>query len=123
MPDSGAKSKDRPPLPPRLERERKTVAAMIQIYCRAHHRGERFEDGLCPGCRTLEEYADARLRTCRYGEEKPTCGECPIHCYKRDRREEIRQVMRYAGPRMLRYRPLLALRHLWDKKRRPPGEA
>ena len=27
--------------------------------------------------------------------------KCPVHCYQRDRREQAREVMRYAGPRMV----------------------
>lgn len=38
---------------------------------------------------------------------------CPVHCYKRDMRERMRQVMRYAGPRMLWVHPVAALRHVW----------
>ena len=48
-----------------------------------------------------------------YVKAKPTCRLCPIHCYKREMKERMRQVMRYAGPRMLLYHPLIALRHLW----------
>jgi hypothetical protein len=107
-------------LPPRLERERKTAEAMIRIYCDAHHLADQDEEGLCPACRVLEDYADSRLRACRYGKEKPTCNLCPTHCYKKDRREEVRKVMRYAGPRMIRFHPILALVHLWDKRRKGP---
>ena len=34
-----------------------------------------------------------------------------------DRRRQIRDVMRYAGPRMLWRHPLSAIRHLWDGRR------
>lgn len=34
--------------------------------------------------------------------------------------EEIRRVMRYAGPRMLYTHPILAIWHLWDERRKPP---
>jgi hypothetical protein len=30
-------------------------------------------------------------------------------------RERMRQVMRYAGPRMLWFHPVAALRHLWQE--------
>jgi hypothetical protein len=84
---------------------------MIRLYCRCHHGSQ---DALCDDCDELQTYALARLDHCRYGENKPTCQNCPTHCYKPDRREQIRTVMRFAGPRMLRHHPILALAHLWD---------
>jgi hypothetical protein len=66
------------------------------------------------------DYARTRLRKCPFQEGKTTCAKCPIHCYKPDRREKIRAVMRYAGPRMLVRHPILALLHLivdnWRKE-------
>lgn len=101
----------------RIEREKKTVAAMIRIYCRDQHGGCR---GLCESCQALLQYAWQRLDKCPFGEEKTTCARCPVHCYKPAMREGIRRVMRYAGPRMLYTHPLLAIRHLWDEQRKPP---
>lgn len=51
---------------------------------------------------------------------KPTCANCPIHCYKRDMRGAIREVMRYAGPVMLLRHPVLAIAHLVDGRRPAP---
>jgi predicted amidophosphoribosyltransferase len=97
----------------RIDRERRTVEAMIHLYCRkVHSRG----DGLCAACQSLLEYAGARLLRCPFQEGKPVCVNCPVHCYRPDMRERIRKVMRYAGPRMLLRHPWLALRHLWDEK-------
>jgi hypothetical protein len=101
----------------RLTRERKTVTAMLGIYCRDHH-GPR--NGLCEACSQLHDYAMCRLDRCPYGADKPTCAACPIHCYRADRRQEIRAVMRYAGPRMLWRHPWLAVRHLLDGRRPDP---
>jgi hypothetical protein len=102
----------------RRAREFETIAAMLRIYCRAHHRSKGA--GLCPECAALRDYAHQRLERCRFGEDKPTCVQCPVHCYKADMRERVRQVMRWAGPRMLWRHPLLALRHLVDARRTPP---
>ena len=44
--------------------------------------------------------------------EKTFCSACPIHCYKPEMREKIRTVMRYGGPRMLLYHPMMTLRHM-----------
>jgi hypothetical protein len=102
----------------RIRRERKTIAAMIAIYCRDHHDGGR--SGLCPECAALHAYAEQRLDKCPFGETKPTCVKCPIHCYKPACREQVREVMRYAGPRMLVRHPVLAIRHLLDERQPPP---
>ncbi len=82
---------------------------MIHIYCRDQHEGD-----LCPDCQALMSYVNLRLDRCRFGEDKPTCARCPVHCYQRDRREQIKAVMRYAGPRMLWEHPWLSVCHLLD---------
>jgi len=102
----------------RLAREWKTMSAMVRIYCRdRHHPGE----GLCGECRQFLDYAGVRLERCRFGQEKPTCANCPVHCYQRDRREQARVVMRYAGPRMIWEHPLMSLRHWLDGYRKTPA--
>jgi len=104
---------------PRIKRERRTIEAMLRLYCRDHHRRA---DGLCAECEDLHAYAMQRLDRCVYGAGKPTCVKCPIHCYKKDQRELIRAVMRYAGPKMLLKHPLLAVMHLLDGKRPTPAK-
>lgn len=101
----------------RLKREAKTVAVMIRIYCRGQH-GTR--GGLCADCEALLTYAHERLARCRFGADKPTCANCPVHCYKPAMRERIRAVMRYAGPRMSYRHPILTLFHFWDGRRKLP---
>lgn len=93
----------------RIEEEKKTVGQMVEIYCKGRH---QCNDGLCDECSALLDYALARLDHCKFGEKKPTCKKCPIHCYKPDMREQMRQAMRYAGPRMLWHHPVSAIRHL-----------
>lgn len=92
----------------RVAREKRTIEAMIAIYCRAHHGAA---PPLCAECRGLLDYAFCRLDRCPYGAEKPACADCPIHCYKPAMKDRVKAVMRYAGPRMLYRHPLLALRH------------
>lgn len=102
---------------PRMDREAKTVEAMIRIYCRGQH-GRKGE--LCTECEELLEYARRRLDRCPFQENKTTCARCPVHCYKPVMRERIRVVMRYAGPRMLRRHPVLTLFHFIDGRRKEP---
>jgi predicted amidophosphoribosyltransferase len=99
----------------RLVREWKTVVAMIRIYCQGQHGSG---GALCQECAQLVEYAGVRLERCRFGAAKPTCAKCPVHCYQRTRREQIKAVMRYAGPHMLWRHPRLALHHWLDGLRR-----
>ena len=81
----------------RIAREKKTISSMIALYQRR-----------CPEARddtehyqALNAYADKRLDRCVFGEEKPACKQCPVHCYQPAKREEMKQIMRWAGPRML----------------------
>jgi len=99
----------------RVERERRTVEHMIRLYCRGNH-GSTGE--LCQECGSLMKYANQRLDHCPHKENKPTCLKCTVHCYNQEMRERIRGVMRYSGPRMLVRHPIMALRHIFDGRRK-----
>ncbi len=101
-----------------LPRESQTLETLIALYCRDHH--QMPEGALCDACQSLLTYARSRLEKCPYGEKKPACSACPIHCYTPKRRKEIQDVMRYAGPRMMRSHPILALGHLIKQLKKPP---
>jgi len=96
----------------RLEREKNTIRTMIKMYCKKFHEPEA---EFCQECAELFEYTEKRLKFCSFGEDKPTCAKCPIHCYKSDMREKIRKIMRYAGPRMIYTHPIMGFRHLFKK--------
>lgn len=97
------------------EDEKKVVNKMIRIYCKLRH---KTSSGLCNQCLELRNYAMLRLEKCPFGEKKPTCESCSIHCYKDNMRQEIREVMRFAGPRMIFVHPKDAIRHLFQKTKR-----
>ena len=99
----------------RISREKKTIEAMLEIYCRDKH-----DDNLCSDCQQLMEYAFQRLDVCPFQEQKPACNHCVVHCYAKSKRSEIQKVMRYAGPRMLFRHPILSIGHLIDTFRRVP---
>ena len=101
----------------RISREKRTVDAMVRIFCEGQH---GTGDGLCSECRELLHYAVERLKRCPFEERKPTCADCPIHCYRPAMRDKIRAVMRYSGPRMLFRHPVLAIHHLVDGLRKRP---
>lgn len=98
----------------RIEREKATVQRMLRLYCQNKH---HTKNGLCPECQELADYALTRLTRCKFGESKPTCGKCTVHCYKPEMRQKIIEVMRYSGPRMIFVHPLAALRHLSDGRK------
>lgn len=106
---------------PRLRREQNTVEAMIEIWCDAHVLHIKSRDGeLCGGCEALLDYASYRLFKCPFGEEKPVCKKCSVLCYSTLRRGQMRDVMRFAGPRMPLKHPVLAFHHRRDEKRIAP---
>ena len=100
------------PTTPRLLRELQTIEAMTRIYCADHHGSAR----PCADCQALMTYAAKRLAVCTFGEDKPVCAKCQVHCYGKVMRDKVREVMRYAGPRMIWRHPWLALMHVVDKR-------
>jgi len=96
----------------RLKREARTLLRLIDLYCRAHH---GHDDAPCLECVALQAYALERLSRCIYQSHKPACSKCPHHCYRQAERMSIRRVMRYAGPRLIWYNPVLSSRHLLDR--------
>lgn len=99
-----------------LEQEKKTIAKMIRIYCRANHRdsaaGGARKGDLCPECEEMLAYALLRIEKCPFKEGKDFCSNCKVHCYEPAMREKIRVVMRYSGPRMIYHDPPMAIRHI-----------
>ena len=107
-----------PDLPRIIATEKKTVAAMVRIYCARHHDGA---GAPCATCAALLRYSHARLDACPYGAGKPTCKDCPTHCYRPAERAAVREVMRFAGPRMMWRHPWLSIVHVWRERFRKAG--
>ena len=113
-----------PYLKKQLENEKMLSTKMIGLFCRKHHRQE---NSLCPDCKDLSLYAGIKLDSCAYlltavkknkaesGKKlkKISCLNCPVHCYRDDYRLKIKKVMRFAGPKILFYHPVLLLKHLF----------
>jgi hypothetical protein len=94
-----------------IEDERKTVEFMIKYYCKKKHK----QNQLCPQCRDLFEYSGKRVAACRYGNKKPVCAECATHCFVKEKRESIKTVMRFVGPKMILINPKLGIKHIVHK--------
>ena len=91
----------------RIESEKEIIEVMIRLYCRRKLHAEELPQPYAE----LLAYARRRLDACRFGEQKSACRRCPIHCYAREKREMMRRVMRWCGPRMIFYHPMITLRH------------
>ena len=92
------------------EKDLSVVRMMIELYCHKLHGTKKHE--LCPNCEELYKYVELRRSKCPFGDDKPFCANCRIHCYKPDKREEIREVMRFSGPRIVFHHPIVAFKHL-----------
>ena len=95
------------------QKEQYVVEEMIKLYCCKNHKGyNRQEKKMCPVCQELSDYAKLRSEKCPFMENKTFCANCKVHCYKPQMREQIRAVMRFSGPRMILYHPVLAMWHV-----------
>ena len=63
---------------PYIAKDVETIRIMTEIYCHAHH---NTKEGLCPECEEFYLYSVKRLACCPFGEKKPVCAKCKIHCY------------------------------------------
>lgn len=100
-----------------MDLELKTIESMIDIYCKNNHfnKDRTTKYSRCPICTELGIYAKDKINTCIFKSNKPVCSKCSIKCYNSEHKESIRQVMRYAGPRMFVYHPLLLIRYVCRK--------
>ncbi len=98
----------------KTNKEKKIVGLMIKIFCKKNHRAHK----ICVECQALIDYANAQVDACPKKETKTFCSNCTTHCYKEDMREQIRKVMKFSGPRMLFYHPIITIKHLISSKRK-----
>lgn len=94
------------------EKEKRLIPVMIGMYCRHRHHPKKGE--LCPECQQLCDYALFRLDKCPFKVNKRFCSFCRIHCYVPEKRAQIKEVMRFAGPRMVFTHPLFAFKHVFQ---------
>lgn len=92
-----------------IEKEKQIISLMIEIYCEKVH--AQAKGTLCEECEALHEYAHKRLSFCKFGDEKTSCRKCPIHCYKKDMKQKVKEVMKFSGPRLIIYRPIEFIKH------------
>ncbi|SNB47839.1 nitrous oxide-stimulated promoter family protein [Geobacter sp. DSM 9736] len=95
--------------------DQKVLFDFIRVYCRAKHASVEAAEveipekmrrfyrkglSLCPDCAALAAYALEKRRKCPL-DPKPSCKHCRIHCYSREYRSRIREIMAFSGRRMI----------------------
>jgi hypothetical protein len=104
-----------PGLSAQERKDLKVLALFTAVHCGAQHAGEKSalpadEPGLqglglerfhlCGDCREFLDYAFTRRRRCPL-DPKPTCKHCHLHCYRPGHREQVREIMRFSGRRLI----------------------
>ena len=97
----------------RQKKDLKVLMSFVRVFCSLKHDHQvetalpqelagMFKKGLllCPDCRTLVEYALEKRSKCPL-DPKPSCKKCHIHCYSREYRARIREIMAFSGRRMI----------------------
>lgn len=102
------------------KKELDVLISFVRIFCTAKHgAGIEKKDAcemsgektlLCRECADLVEYAIEKLRRCPLA-PKPSCKKCRIHCYGKEQRARIREIMAFSGRRMILRGRLDYLRH------------
>ncbi len=96
----------------RLDREKETVKKIIQLHYKQIE-SEAVND--FKEYKNLIDYAFERLDNCPYGDNKPICARCEVHCYKPEMRDKIRTIMKKSGYKMIIHHPVLLLQHILDQ--------
>ena len=102
------------------EKEKESILCMIEIYCKHNHKeyhknyNKTFgSKNICRECEEIYHYACERTDRCRFIETKTFCSACPSPCYKKDMKEKIKKINAFSEKRMLFYRPITALKHIF----------
>ena len=92
------------------QKEKDLISLMIRFYCDKHHHTKAYEP-LCDECAELEKYAHTRVDHCPHIETKTFCSKCQSHCYSKEMRARVKEVMKSSGPRLLLHHPILVIKH------------
>ena len=90
------------------------ILQFVHLYCRNKHKDRDRSDvelpelniagsakkALCSECAELLLYGIQKRMKCPL-DPKPTCKNCHVHCYSREYRAKIREIMAYSGRRMV----------------------
>jgi hypothetical protein len=93
------------------KKDLKLLFNFIRLYCGAKHafqvkvkvEAEKITGGetlLCLECAEIAKHALEKRCNCPL-DPKPSCKRCRIHCYSKDFRARIREIMAFSGRRMI----------------------
>lgn len=105
----------------RQQRDIRLLTRFVSLYCAGRH-GTVCRDEirlpaaagpllLCSECARMMTYAVSKRLACPLEGEKPSCKRCRIHCYGEQERRKIREIMSFAGRRVIL---LGRLDYLWQ---------
>lgn len=92
------------------QKDLKVLINFVRVYCTARHDDQvkagveveeiAKETLLCPDCAGLVAHALEKRRKCPF-DPKPSCKHCHIHCYSKEYRARIREIMAFSGRKMI----------------------
>jgi hypothetical protein len=100
----------------KLQRDLHVLVKFVEVFCADHHdpkaihsiplrmhnlpEMESRQVHLCPQCTKLLQHAMVKRVNCTMS-PKPACKRCPRHCYAPVYRQQMREVMRYSGRKLV----------------------
>lgn len=87
------------------------IAKFVEVYCAGKHGapeklayllpGTLGQRQMCSECAAFMAYAITKRLHCPLEAEKPSCKHCRIHCYSTEQRVKVREIMSYAGRKLM----------------------
>lgn len=94
----------------KVEKDIKVLENFIGVFCESKHKDREKADRLCSECLEVLEYSKFRREVCPL-DPKPSCKNCEIHCYEHEKRQKIREIMRFSGMHLIKRGRLDLLLH------------
>ncbi|MDY0234818.1 MAG: nitrous oxide-stimulated promoter family protein [Gudongella sp.] len=93
----------------KIKKEISILTTMIDIFYKNKNHREQYTT---TEIEELKNYCKSRILNCPVILEKTFCSSCKIHCYDEKHRAFIKKVMKYSGPKMIFFHPILLIKHL-----------
>ncbi len=93
--------------------EKELITIMIKLY----NKKKLGQKQLTKEMQELLDYSYLRIENCphrkkNFNGKKPFCSCCTIQCYKADMKQDMVEVMKFSGPRMIFSHPIVSIEHL-----------
>ena len=96
------------------EREKRTVALMIRLYCRKKHGTKKI---FVPNAKHFRSMRCSAVINAPLWKPRPFALTAVCIVTSRKCVKKIREVMRFSGPRMILHHPVMAVRHVIESKK------